>query len=274
MMEQDILKILSDIQKNNYDIKDYDVKKVIDESLPIIGHHDPKVRDDLVYPVLAHLFHDKHLNETDLENYLDLLISDDYLCYDMNNRESYSTLIRSFTVLQLVIICFVHRRDHIIKEDKINHLLKRFLDYYREESILTGYDIKVGWIHTIAHSADLFAQLLQVEHFEKKEILNIFYAIQQKMMNDHHDFICNEDERSVVAIKKVLDLNRLSQDEVQSWLDGFIIKDKEMIYPNKMILENNIKRFLRSLYFSLNKEDKYQEIMKHIEHVLEVNQKR
>jgi hypothetical protein len=273
-MEQDILEVLRDIQNNQYDIKGYDAKDIIDKTLPLIGHHNPKLRDDFIYPVLAHLFHDKHLNETDLERYLDLLTSDDYLCYDMNNLEPYSALKRSFTVLQLVIICFVHRRDHFISQDKINHLLKRFLDYYREESILTGYDIKVGWIHAIAHSADLFAQLLQVEHFEKEDILNIFYAIQQKMINDHHDFICNEDERSVVAIKKALDLNRLSQDEVQSWLDGFIIKDKEMIYPNKMILENNIKRFLRSLYFSLYKEEKYQEIMKHIEHVLEGNQKR
>lgn len=273
-MENDFLMILHVIQKNNYDIKGYNAKDIIDKTLPLIGHHDPKFRDDLIYPVLAHLFHDKHLNEVDLENYLDLLISDDYLCYDLENKESYSALKRSFTVLQLVIICFVHRRDRIIKEDKINHLLKRFLDYYREESILTGYAPQVGWIHTIAHSADLFAQLLQIEHFKKKDIFNIFNAIQQKMMNDQHDFICNEDERSVVAIKKTLDLNRLSQDEIQSWLDGFIIKDKEMIYPNKMILQNNIKRFLRSLYFSLYKEEKYQEIIKHIEHVLEENQKR
>jgi hypothetical protein len=273
-MEQDVLEVLRDIQNNQYEIKGYHAKDVIDKTLPLIGHHDSKLRDDLIYPVLAHLFHDKRLNETDLENYLDLLISDDYLCYDMNNRESYSALKRSFTVLQLVILCFVHRRDHIIKEDKIKHLLERFLDYYKNESILAGYDSEVGWIHTIAHSADLFSQLVQVEHFKEKDILDIFEAIQHKMMNDHHDFICNEDERSVVAIKKALDLNRLSQDEVQSWLDGFIIKDKEMIYPNKMILENNIKRFLRSLYFSLYKEEKYQEIMKHIEHVLEGNQKR
>jgi hypothetical protein len=274
MMEQDILKILSDIQKNNYDIKGYDVKKVIDETLPFIGHHDPKVRDDLVYPVLAHLFHDHHLSETDFEHYLDLLISDDYLCYDLENKESYSVLKRSFTVLQLVIVCFVHRRDHIINEDKINQLLKRFLDYYKKESILTGYDPQVGWIHTIAHSADLFSQLVQVEHYKEKDILDIFEVIQDKMMNDHHDFICSEDERSVVAIKKALDLNRINQEHVLSWLDGFIIKDKDMIYPNKMILENSIKRFLRSLYFSIYKDEKNQEVTKHIEFILTENQKR
>jgi hypothetical protein len=268
MMEQDILKILSDTQKNNYDIKGYDVKKVIDETLPFIGHHDPKVRDDLVYPVLAHLFHDHHLSETDFEHYLDLLISDDYLCYDLENKESYSVLKRSFTVLQLVIVCFVHRRDHIINEDKINQLLKRFLDYYKKESILTGYDPQVGWIHTIAHSADLFSQLVQVEHYKEKDILDIFEVIQDKMMNDHHDFICNEDERSVVAIKKALDLNRMNQEHVLSWLDGFIIKDKDMKYPNKMILENNIKRFLKSLYFSIDQEEIYKDIYSKIRAML------
>jgi len=273
-MDQDILKILSDIQKNNYDIKGYEVKKVIDETLPIIGHQDPKVRDDLVYPVLAHLFHDHHLSETDITHYIDLLISDDYLYYDLENKESYSALKRSFTVLQLVIICFVHRRDHIIKEDKINHLLTRFLDYYKKESILTGYDPQVGWIHTIAHSADLFSQLVQVEHLKEKDILDIFEAIQHKMKNDYHDFICNEDERSVVAIKKALDLNRMNQEHMLSWLDGFIIKEKDMIYPNKMILENNIKRFLRSLYFSMYQDEKYQEVTKHIEFILTENQKR
>ena len=76
-------------------------------------------------------------------------------------------------------------------------------------------------------------------------------------------------------LKKALDLNRLSHEEVNSWLNGFIIKGKnQMVYLDRMILENNIKRFLRSLYFSMNHEEAYQEIRKHIELILTENAKR
>lgn len=274
-MDNTLLSLLKEIQDNKYDIKSYDAKDIINQTLPFIGTPDPKLRDELIYPILAHLFHDKHLNENDLEIYLDLLMSDEYLTYDMENKENYSSLKRSFSVLQLVILCYVHRRDHLISVDKINRLFKCFLDYYNHETILTGYDPKVGWIHTIAHSADLFAQLVQVEHFNDKHILDIFNAIQHKMINQHHDFICNEDERSVVAVKKALELKKIDTDHMLNWLDGFIIKDKKNIpFPDQMILENNIKRFLRSLYFSIYHEGIYQDIVKKIEYVLTENEKR
>jgi hypothetical protein len=273
-MEKDFINILQDIKNKAYDFNGYDVKEILNQSLAMIGDQNPKVRDDLVYPVLAHLFHDKHLSEQDLESNLDVLLSDDYLFYDMHNEKLYSALKRSFTVLQLVIICYVHRKDHVISQEKINHLLERFLSYYIHEDILTGYDPKVGWIHTIAHSADLFHQLVQVEHFLETDIMSMLDAIQIKMMNKQHDFVFNEDERTVVAVKKVLESNKVNQDKILSWIDGFLIKDKTMVYLDLINLENNIKRLLRSLYFSVYKDEKYQEVVKHIEIVLTENQKR
>lgn len=262
------------IQEKKYEIKNTDIKDIINKTLPLIGDQDAKVRDDLVYPVLAHLFHDQHLKEDELEHYLDLFMSDDYLFFDMENKKPYSVLKRSFTILQLVILCYVHRRDHVISHIKINHLLERMLVYYANEQIVTGYDPLVGWVHTVAHSADLFHQLVQLEHLNASDILRIFQAIQIKMMNEKQDYLCNEDERSVVVIKKALELERLSLDDALSWIDGFIIKDKTKIYLDLMILENNIKRFLRSLYFSLYKDEKYHALVKRIEFVLTENQKR
>ncbi len=273
-MNEVLRQSLIDLKKNKYQIESNQVESLIEEILPFIGDPDPEIRDNIVYGVLAHLFHDKHLSEERLTYYLELLMSDDYLFYDMDNNDSYSVLRRSFTILQLVIIVYVHRRDQVISKESIEALYEAFLKYFNNENILTGYQEPIGWVHAIAHSADLFAQLMQIPWFDAQKLLTMFDAIANKIKQDKYLFVSNEDERMLVAINKGLERNLLSEEQILTWLDLFLIKDHPNDYMSHMNLENNIKHLLSSLYFTWEDHESYGLITKRIKEILKENKQR
>lgn len=267
-MNDSLFQSLKEIQKNKYQIEPDQVESLLEEVLPFIGDSDPIIRDQTVYGILAHLFHDKHLSEERLTYYLHLLISDQFLFYDMENHIPYSVLKRSFTVLQLVIIVYVHRRDNIISQKDIQALYEAFIKYFEDEKILIGYQEPVGWMHAIAHSADLFAQLVQITWFDDKKILEMFHLISGKFKVSHHLYIANEDERMVVAIKKALDQKKVTNEDIHRWLDKFVLDDVPEDYLTKSTLVNNIKHLLSALYFTCLNDESYSFIRKRISEII------
>ncbi|RJP57538.1 MAG: DUF2785 domain-containing protein [Ignavibacteriales bacterium] len=267
-MDEYLFQSLKDIKKNKYQIDSSQAESLIDEILPFIGDQDPIIRDQTVYGILAHLFHDKHLSKERLTHYLHLLISDQFLFFDIKNHLPYSVLKRSFTILQLVIIVYVHRRDNIISHDDIQVLYEAFIKYFQEEKILIGYEQSIGWMHSVAHSADLFAQLMQIPWFDSEKIRVMLHLIAKKMMIDDYLYISNEDERMVVAIKKGLDQKKLSQEQILSWLDLFLLEEVSEDYLTKSTLVNNIKHLLSALYFDCLGNESYTFITEKISKIL------
>jgi len=274
-MQKDMIETLKRIKANAFDFLGMDAYVLAQDIVKEIGHQNPDIRDDLIYEVLAHLFHDKHLNAFELTSLMELLMSDAYMFYDINNTESWSVLKRSFSILQLVVLVYVHRRDDVIDRRVVLKLFDDLMDYLSRESILIGYDEHVGWVHTIAHSADLMGQLMQLEYLDEVKLSMLFNAIVDIVKKTHHVYLHNEDERLVKAIKKGLERNLLSKTFLLSWLDQFKIDKDQYDLQQRLNLKHNIKTFLSSLYFSVSKDEGLQwfhEAIKHvlIDHVLKV----
>jgi hypothetical protein len=262
------IELLKNIKNNNFEFDNINKYDLVLELFEYIGHPTSEIRDDLIYECLAHLFHDHHFDELTLTTFLNILLDDKHLQHDLDNKIKYSVLTRSFTILQLVIFIFIHNRDGIIKRDDIVKTFNIFIDYFNQENMLDGYNKEVGWIHAIAHSADLFNQFMKVSWFKNEELEIMFEEIATKMKQDKHLFTFNEEERMVVAIKTGIKRNILKKDYVMNWIDRFASYDKLKDLPNQVYLKNNIKHFLRALYFALIDEEDDQYIVKHIKYKL------
>ncbi len=267
-MEKDKISYLESIKKSKFNFIDVDKKELLDLLMNHIGDENPYVRDDLVYEILAHLFYDQVLDENTLEDYILKLVSDDYLSFDLNNKHTNSVLKRSFSILQCVILVHVHIRDHIIDQKIILSVFDKFLTYFSKEDILTGYDINVGWIHTVAHSADLMKALMQVTWFDQTHLKKMFQAISVKMKNRKHFYAFNEDERMADALIVGLNRHLLTDEYVINWLNGFSQIDEEYHLPDDVIIKKNIKQLLRSLYFKCLKEPSLKTISETLESIL------
>lgn len=271
MLSKEWIVYLEQQTKTDYAFPDVDKQELVTLLLENIGEPNAHIRDDLVYPNLAHLFYDNHFNESELASYLHQLMGEEYLFFDLDNYIDYSSLIRSFSVLQLVILVGVHNRDNIIASRSIKSLYTRFLEYFQQEQILTGYDDKVGFIHTIAHSADLFTQLMKVESFGETEIKTMMNAMTNKLKTHKYQFVHDEDERMVRAIRVGLDRDVLEPEFIKRWLESFSTYKRPEKFPERYYITHNVKQTLRSLYFNLLGEEKYEFICATITKLLQKN---
>lgn len=238
------------------------------ELIKNIGDRDSYLRDDVIYPSLAHLLHDKHLSHEHLIEITKELIGDSYLSYDMDNLEEYGTLKRTFTSLQLAMLVYVHNRDTIFSKEFMIEIFNNILDYYINETDLRGYDPTVGWIHSIAHGADLFAQLVKCEEIEVRDFERLLEAISLKFKINTYSYVSDEDERTVNAIFNLLERDIISNEYMVEWVNILGEYDRPKTYPEVYRINSNVKNLLRSLYFRVLDNEKYRYLSLEIKKVL------
>ena len=268
MLDNTKLELLKSLKKNNYDFSDLNKIDLTYSLIENIGDKDGFIRDGLVYPVLAHLLHDNVLEKEELIKIARLLISDQYLFYDINNEEEYSVLKRSFTLLQLAILVYKHNSDKSLSDEVVHDIALSFGKYFELESDLRGYDELVGWCHSIAHSADLFTQLFKSEVLSSESIAVMLELIRDKFIRKDYQFVSDEDERMVNALEVVILNEKVSNDILVKWIESFSIFEKGEEWPGIYIILANIKHILRSLYFRILDNDTHKDLVKVIKETL------
>ncbi|GEM_PF-606181 len=268
MLDNKTIKYLEAQPKSEFKFEKVDKLKLTYELLENIGEKDSHLRDDIIYPCLAHLLHDNHLDKQELIKITKNLISDQYLTYDMDNKLEYSALKRSFTSLQLVIIIHVHNRDNIFSKAFIKEIFDSIIDYYSNEKDLRGYDPSVGWIHSIAHAADMFSQLAKCLELEEKDFESMLKVISEKFKINSYSYVSDEDERTVNAIFNLLERDIVSKDFMKEWVNKLGDYDKPNKYPEAYRITGNVKSLLRSLYFRVLDNEKYEYLANEVKKVL------
>ena len=267
-MDKSTIETLKTIQKSGYDFEDKDTHALAKAMLDNIGHPDSAIRDELIYPTLAHLLYDGHFKEEALENYLNTLLDAEHLFYDIKNQSEYGVLMRSFSSLQIVVLLDLHRNKHMIDETTIQNAFHTFLDYFEREEAFKGYDEEVGWIHAIAHSADVIDQFVQINCLKADQLKRMFEAIHTKFKQKNHVFNFNEDKRMAVALMNGIKRNLLSEEFLKSWVDTVASIDKQLPLPKRMCMQNNARNLLSAFYFALVKNQSHPYLRNHIEKVL------
>lgn len=268
MLKKQTLEILKIQRKEKFAFNNVNKVELLNELLDNIGDLDSEIRDRLIYPNLAHLLHDKHFDEEKLTEIFEILLDKNHLFYDIENNIKNSVLTRSFTSLQLVILLYVHKRDNIIDENLIYKAFNTFLDYFKKEKHYEGYNDKVGWLHSIAHSADVFDQFLTIDYFKSEEMKKIFEAVLNKLKSREYYFSHDEDERFIVGMKKAILRDVLEEEYLLDYIERFSDYEKNTDYPAMYYIKNNVRNFLSALYFSLIEEEKYNKITEKIREVM------
>ncbi len=259
-MNDILLEELKKIKESKYNFSEINVLELTYKLLEHIGIKDGVRRDEFVYPVLAHLLHDDVLENNELDKIANILITDDYLFYDIANEKEYSVLKRSFTLLQLAVLVYKYNKDNVLEENTYNNIVAKFYDYFVKETDLRGYEKEVGWCHSIAHSADLFAQIFNNEKLGKTDIEKGFLLIREKFVIKSYQYISDEDERMVNAIENAVKRNVLNENFILEWVEGFKDYEKGNLYPEAYTITLNVKKFLRSMYFRFLEQDEYKYI--------------
>ncbi|WP_029179424.1 DUF2785 domain-containing protein [Streptococcus suis] len=212
-----------------------------------IGHPDPTIRDELVYASFCHIFLNGLITREQAQELLQR--SQDTKPFSLES----STLERSFTCLLYCLLLSVDNDSESIyhaflNEEDCELLFQQALDYLTIENDWSGFDEKLGWIHTAAHGADFLLAASCHEQFPNDKTKEVWQAIVTCLTKQSKVFSAG-DEIRLAQIPVYLLLNeKMSGQELTEWMN-------ELDFPNQEPLDYfrwlNLQHFLSSLYFQL-----------------------
>jgi Protein of unknown function (DUF2785) len=124
--------------------------------------------------------------------------------------------------------------------------LAAFAQWYPAETDLRGYDPELGWLHAVAHGADLLGTFGLCPHADPAPLLGL--AADRLLARTSYLFAHQEDDRLAFAIGRTLTRQELSEADTAGWLDPiaaeFAAGEPGPVPP----FAANTMRTLRALY--------------------------
>jgi Protein of unknown function (DUF2785) len=238
------------------------------ELLSYLGSPDPALRETLAYTVLDAWIHRDCYSPAELQEMVDTLLQD--LSTGLGELSGESVFLRSFSLLILTEIIYHDLHRPSLAPENVRRVLDEALTYLAAEPDLRGYDLANGWIHAVAHAADLFFVLAQHDVIGAADLARILAAMATKVAAPvDHVYLYDEETRLVRAVMAVLQRDLLSQDDLGRWLamlsrpegrtawnEGFAgAEGGPMMEAVRSIGEtcarHNCRLFLYTLYFQL-----------------------
>ncbi|MFD0527053.1 DUF2785 domain-containing protein [Kitasatospora arboriphila] len=131
--------------------------------------------------------------------------------------------IQARTFAPLVLARLVRLGDH-------DPAWQRAFDtWYRTEPDLRGHDPELGWLHAVAHGADLLGALGRSPHTEPADLLDL--ACARLLAPTEHLFDAMEDDRLGLAIALTLTRPELTRCQSVDWLAP-VAADFAAAYPD------------------------------------------
>ncbi|ENQ3105221.1 DUF2785 domain-containing protein [Bacillus cereus] len=248
MDEQELKEELKQIKNNNFAVpEDVDAYPYAQWMMDYIGSTDAEFRDELIYSTLERWITGEVFREKELRGLLLQALSPDYLFYKIGEKGTDSVFKRAFSVLIPPLILSVHEKEPFLSEEQLYSVAEQVLEYVYLEQDVRGFVDGKGWAHSTAHAADALdalARTIRNREFSHGILTVIFHKVRL------HDYVYInfEDERLVTAVTSIWNQNLLTQEEWNNWLHS-LTKIEEASTSRNDILVQNIRNFLRSLYF-------------------------
>ena len=214
--------------------------------LPCLASPNPVLRDEYGFGLFVFWLRGEHLDEDVRKALFDELL------VDLRRNGHEDTLRRSFAALVL---------SELLRADSV----APFLDQARRDSLLTatatalaaetdyrGLDPELGWVHPIAHQADLLWRFALHNALRSEQVPAILTAVYGKASQTDTPYHFNEPDRLARVVAVLLRREATTAEDFRQWLTQFRTADgsdwSEAFRSGAgMIRLHNSKLFLRAL---------------------------
>ena len=235
----------------------HDLEKLTDELLGFLSSSDPELRDEFGFSILGNWIYVRHLYSPDrLRGMISSLNAG--LHVGLGESETDTVFGRSFSALILSVITDYDLEHSFLTSEELSELLKETLQYFHLEQDWRGFVIGHGWAHSVAHTADLLANLAKNPSVDAAGLERILHAIAAKLTTKDSPVLAHhEGSRLAVAAHNIIARGILKPSLLHAWLDGM----PDTLHPRSQLdLERgdvaaraNCEAFLSSLYLLLLK---------------------
>lgn len=190
------------IRANDFALPDdSDVAELVAELVEMLASPDPEVRDETAFPALA--------------TWVDGgVVPDDQVrpLGDAMARRFEDDRVQARTFAPLILAVVVARRD-VLEPGWVD----AFERWYAAETDVRGHDPELGWLHAVAHGADLLGELGLRSEVSARRMLDLAATrLLAPVDAVWHD---QEHDRLAHAIACVLTRPDLTREDAEGWLD-------------------------------------------------------
>lgn len=168
----------------------------------LLGSPHPELRDDVAYTLLVRWIYRDRCVPPALRREL-LAAWTANLRRDIGSTGTDAVLRRSFSALALAVLAALDLEEPWLEDAEYRALLAAALDYLRDEMDVRGFDSARGWIHSVAHTADLLKFLARSPRLRAEEQTAILDAVTAKLTAVEAPLACGEDERLARAVLSI-----------------------------------------------------------------------
>lgn len=230
---------------------------LVEEALGFLGSPDPKWRDDVGYGVIATCAYERRaLGPAERRALIGRLSSN--LSLGPAGAASGAALVRSFSALDLSVLAALELQAPALDGEGYRRLLEAALAYLKSEPDLRAIDPRAGWIHAVAHTADLLKFLARDPRLAKADQARVLDAVWARMTEPGTPvFTHAEDERLAAAVASLAGRGDLDTATFDAWLKRFADLEKQVWSesPPKLATldaSQNARNLLRGLFVALS----------------------
>ena len=266
-MEKQTLKtLLSDIKDNEYAVPEgVNPYELSVDMMEYIGDIDGELRDDLICSVLLEWIMTDVLTPEEAYHIFLIALDEKHIFNGLGKVDD-TVFDRAFSVL--VSACITYKHKNFFPDNDILKAFNKVLKFYNEDKDVRGFVEGKSWAHGAAHGADALMELAKCEVIGYEQLKEILNSIYKKINVNYYGYINNEDERMISAVKEVLERDIIPVEEIEEWIRSFGKIEKTGILPDDLFIEFNVTLFLKSLYFRLVDNTKYEQLSKIVKEVL------
>lgn len=125
---------------------------------------------------------------------------------------------RSFAALSLSLLAALDNETPFLERAEFVTLLGAAIDYLLQETDVRGYDARLGWLHAVAHTADLLKHLARSRHLDAEGQARILGAIEDRLSSLDTPLVHGEDERLARVLLSLLARSDFAAPQFTAWL--------------------------------------------------------
>lgn len=225
----------------------------------LLGSRDPVLRDEVAYAAAERwILRDRVVSDADVVRLMELWSGnlDDGLVTTGETR----TLKRSFSALCLSLVAARHATTPFLTAPQTQQLVERVFDYFQRERDLRGYDAEVGWVHGIAHAADVLKFLARSRDWTPANGRQLLAAVRARIDAVDTVFVWGEAERIGAVLHSAVRREDAEPAVLDTWLGQWAADHAALwaraprIEPARYARVENAKQVLRALHAVLAME--------------------
>ena len=217
------------------------------ELVSCLGSPDPELRDRIGYELFAKWLRSDSLNDETRHSLLEKLSA------HLEDASSDATLSRSFSALILAELMRSDGLKPFMSDADRQILLKAAAKALQSETDFRGLTDDIGWVHPVAHMADLQWRFVLHPATSSVQADDILRAVRTKVAPTTVSYAFNESDRLARVVATIVRRNLVDAGSIRNWILAFQVPQSMEKWsdafqsPTGMAELHNTKQFLRAL---------------------------